>query len=865
MRFFQVFILIFVFSLKAQAQVINISSDVYFPEYLKKEIIAQSKKVCSASNCTHVVVELLRFLGYEAEIDNNNIRIARNLKITSVSVRGLPEFMKKDENIVKNFLLNQIYSSELIENARLLLLFKLRSAGFKDVKINVKTEETFRGYSVIFNIDKGLPHVITKILVECEVPDLRAIVERIFSKEVGKRFDREQIFEVVKDIEKKFLELGYFNVEISFSWKVLKKKENRKETVLIIKVVPGKRYVIKITGNKHIKTKKILKVLTFKEDKAFDEFEIERSIENIKRLYGNKGFPYVRVWTELKDLDNNTVLVKFIINEGKRVKIRKVALTVKGHLQKDDKEEVLNILNTLRYSYYSVKKIEDKLAELKLYLKDKGYFGIIVKYKLQGRTLLFDLDVEGRRIVKEIVGLPGELQNEFKLPVPYKADFETKLRMKVVEFFTSKGFLDVKVNVEKKETKTGSTIYTTFKVNINKGKRYKIGFVIFSGLKRTKVDVLNSITVLNPGKFYSRNSVIEQYSLLSRTQLFTMIDLREIKVSEDGVVNVVYNLEEAPLLRVKGFVGYSSDAGISLKTSGSSSSPFGRGFYFFLSGEYRQDEGSNILFKVGKSGILGKRNRGYLTLIRKREIFESFDVVRYITRVEVSRRQWGKITQNYGLELAREIMTSEGMGKETFYKKTFYITSDFDWRNSFTNPVKGHRIYNKLAYTGGLLGGDASYFLFELKGLKLKPFFKNKLIAALRIGTGYIKPLKENGVPIQDKFYLGGAESIRGYRYGTISPVDSDGNYIGGDFYSLFSFELRYNFLSSVQLATFYDAGQVFPEIGDFTFNNWYSSVGIGFRYLTPVGPLRVDYGYKLKKIPGQGPGRFHISFGFPF
>ena len=77
--------------------------------------------------------------------------------------------------------------------------------------------------------------------------------------------------------------------------------------------------------------------------------------------------------------------------------------------------------------------------------------------------------------------------------------------------------------------------------------------------------------------------------------------------------------------------------------------------------------------------------------------------------------------------------------------------------------------------------------------------------------------------------------------------------------------ELRYNFKNNLQLALYYDSGKVFSTPKEFSLSDWYSSVGVGLRYITPVGPLRVDYGYKLKKVPGQGSGRIHISFGFPF
>jgi outer membrane protein insertion porin family len=138
-------------------------------------------------------------------------------------------------------------------------------------------------------------------------------------------------------------------------------------------------------------------------------------------------------------------------------------------------------------------------------------------------------------------------------------------------------------------------------------------------------------------------------------------------------------------------------------------------------------------------------------------------------------------------------------------------------------------------------------------------------IFVVRLNGGIINSIGGKPVPVQDRFFLGGAESIRGYKYGTVSPTDEKGNYIGGKAYGLFSLEVRRSLTKSLEGALFYDSGRVFREPSQFKLSNWYSSVGFGIRYLTPVGPLRFDYGYKLKKVPGQGRGRFHISFGFPF
>jgi len=861
-----IFILCF-FSV-SYAETLKITSKVKFSDYLKKEILKQSSQVCTFSDCTILIPELLKSLGYEVKLENNSTYVVtKNLKIADVRIEGVPKFLKREVAVIKNFLLEQFYSRELVENARLLLLFKLRSTGFRDVKVNVESLNGYDGYNVVFNLEMGLPHVISKISVECQDDVQKKFIEKILKNEIGKRLDQENLVKLRNVVKNHFLKLGYYNIEVSYSWKVIEKTKNEKRALLLLKVNFGKRYLIEIQGNNRIKTEEIKKAITFIKDKSFDEFEIKRSKENIIEIYKTKGFPFVNVTVEIKNVNSKVVKVKFLIAEGPKIKVRKVKVVFNGEIDAEIKGDVENLCKKLRYGFYNEKKIKNIEGEIGYLLKENGYYGIGSQFYLKerGKFLLFSVNVSGRKIVRSIANLPNNIFKKLVFPVPYNENFETTLKLKVSEYYSQRGYLDAKVEIRKKERKIGSVLYFDLTVLVDKGTRYKFGFLIFDGLSRTKIESLYPIIVINPGDNYGREIVIDQYSLLSRTQLFTMIDLKEFKVSSLSVINPVYGLKESPLFRLKGFVGYSTDAGISLKASGSSSSPFGRGLYFFLSGEYRQNEGSNVLFKIGKSGVFGKRNRGYLTLTRKRELFESFDVVRYITRVEISRRQWGKITQHYGVELSREIVSSEDMPGDTFYKKTFFITSDFDWRNSFTNPTQGYRIFNKVSYTGDLLGGDANYLLFEIKGLRLKTVLKDKLIAVLRVGSGYIKSLKIDGVPIQDRFYLGGAESVRGYAYGVISPYDNEGNSVGGNFYTLAGFELRYNLFSPVQVAIFYDAGQVFPDAKDFTISGWYSSIGAGLRYLTPVGPLRIDYGYKLKKIPGQGPGRFHLSFGFPF
>ncbi|WP_457567501.1 BamA/OMP85 family outer membrane protein [Desulfurobacterium sp.] len=851
---------VFFVCLPASAKVVVVSR-VPFPAYLKAEIENEASVVCRIDNCSLTIPKVLDAMGYEAGWEGGRIIVKKNLIIKSVIFKNLPFQLRKSVKTIKGFLIGQKFSRSFVENAKLLLRFKLEDFGFKDARVDVISKLTPEGYVLIFEVKHGLPHQIKKITVICADKEIKQYVySQLRNVLLGKRLKRTYLFEQLKQIENHFISRGYYNFEITTQTRVYDTGKSVKSVELVVKVVPGKLYKIKILGNRHVSTDKILSVITFKRDRAFDEFEVEQSKDNIVELYKNSGFPFAKVSVEIVEHSQRNVSVFFKVTEGAFVRINTVSFKYSGSF--DDKnlmEEIKDVALALKGRPFSAKKIEDIRDNIEYVLKTSGYLNATVQYKFRGSAVLFLINPGVQFLVAGIRGVPFRIDRKF--PFPYSPTFETKIESDVADYYRNEGYVDAKVIVNKKIVRKGGKALVFLDLKVIKGRRYRVGFFLLTGLDRTKISSLTPVAVVKPGNFYNRKRIIEQYSILSGTRIFSMIDLKEIK--SDRTVNPVFVLKESPVLSVKGFVGYSTDAGATVRGTVKSSSPFGRAFSVFLSGEYRETEGSNVLFKIGRSGFLSPRNRAYLSLIRKTEIFESFDVERYITRFEISRKQGKSLKQNYGVEISKEIVNDAVSGDTRFYKKTLFIVTDYDKRDSFSIPTRGYRFYLKLSYTGGFLGGDADYFLSELKLLRLKRIRKN-FVVALRAGTGYIKPFGA-GVPIQDRFYLGGAESIRGYKYGTISPLDSSGNYVGGDFYSLASLELRYTFFKEFQLALFCDAGDVFPEASDFTFNGWYSSVGAGFRYLTPVGPLRLDYGYKLKPIEGQGRGRFHLSFGFPF
>jgi translocation and assembly module TamA len=371
---------------------------------------------------------------------------------------------------------------------------------------------------------------------------------------------------------------------------------------------------------------------------------------------------------------------------------------------------------------------------------------------------------------------------------------------------------------------------------------------------------------LKPGKRYSPEEMDEARERLLALEVFSSVTLKEagqldaagnipigVEVSERkfryfGVGGTVSNTEG---LGIEGYWGHRNLFGHAekLRIDGSIS---GIGSNDFSKLNYN----AGIMFE--KPGVIGPASKFFANLKTVYEHPDAYD--RFSTKggagisYELTRRQ--TVSAEMALDYSR---ITDSFGKHSYLIASVPLQYVFDNRDNKLNPTKGFRALAYAEPSYDLLNG-ATFVKLKAEGSAYQALDSaGKFVAAGRAALGSIVGASLQDVPADRRFYAGGGGSVRGYAYQGIGPKTADGKPVGGLSWFETSVEMRYQVTDTIGIVPFVDAGTVstkeFPDFADVKVG-----AGVGLRYITPFGPLRVDAAVPLNRDAGDP--RFGIYAG---
>ena len=675
---------------------------------------------------------------------------------------------------------------------------------------------------------------------------------------------------------------------------------------------------ITIDGNKNIETdilKDALSGAGLEEGQVFRRATLERLELEILRSYIGQGRYNARVKATANELPSNRVDISLDINEGSVAAIHHINLVGNQEFSDDDLKELLELQSTSWWNSitnsdkYARERLSGDLETLRSFYLNRGYLDFNVESSQvsispdkQKVFIVIALN-EGRQYTLSDIRLRGNLivpEQELRDLIPIKVgDVFSRAQMTAISESLSfrlgrEGYAFADVNAVPETSEDGTAAVTFF---VEPGKRAYVRRVNFSGNVSTRDDVLRQEMTQMEGGIASSDRIEFSKVQLERLGFFKGVNVETVPVlGTDDLVDVNYSVEEQPTGSLSASVGFSQDSGIILGASVSENNFFGTGKRVSFGVNFSDSVKSANVSYLDPYYTVDGVSRGFSVFARETD-YEEEDISSYLLDEYGARVTFGYPIDNItrlnfgagytlskvkeGIFSAQEV--SEFIDEEGDAFNNFFLFGS--WRQSTLNrgilPSDGYS--NSLSLDVAVPGSDLTFYKVGHKTDFYFPLTDSQnWVLRTRTEIGYGDGYGDRTVmPFYEHYYSGGFGSVRGFRANSLGPLEtrrvgsldrSDLDPFGGNLLTEAGVELILptpfaGDTRSMRTSIFLDGGQVFdtdrdfgPDLGEVRF-----SAGIGFQWITAVGPLAFSLAKPLNDKPGDDTQVFQFSLGQTF
>jgi len=723
-------------------------------------------------------------------------------------------------------------------------------------------------FSLLIGICAGAEENIYKIMILGNVKVEEGVIRGAIKSRDGGPFSVEKVREDLRSI----FDLGYFtDVQVD-----IKPTPQGKEVIFIVVEKPSIKEIT-IKGNEKVKLDDIKEKMTLKPRSILNLEKVKENVEQIRKLYFSKGYYGIKVETNVDYLETNEAVVAFTISEGPKGHIQKIVF--KGN-KKIKTSQLKKLMTTKQKNIFSIitktgtldeDVLKNDLQLLTAYYFDQGYLEAKISEPnidlSNPKKIRIKIEiVEGPQYRLGNIDFKGDLlttkEDLFKVLKIKRNDVysNTSIRKDVnalTEKFANQGYAYVEINPETSVDNKNLLVHLTFE--IEKKKRVSYEKIQVVGNAKTRDKVIRRELQVAEGELYSASDMNKSRDRLKRTGFFKEVELTTSRGSTEEKINLDIKVEEAPTGALSFGIGYSSIESVVGTVSISDRNLFGYGYHGSLKVALGF-ETQNFRLSFTDPYFLGYPYAAGIDLYHENvEIFDtySYKIIGGDIRFGKELTDKIRIDAMYKLENINvynvtddaSIYIKDQEGKKT--TSAISLSPSIDTRDDYFNPRRGGKHSLFIQNAGGVLGGD-NYFV-KVTG-ETSWFFPTPLSTTvnLRAKAGMISGYGGKKVPIYEKFFVGGLQTVRGFEYGMAGPIDINEEPMGGEKMVAFNAELIFPLAREIGLkgAVFWDIGKGFDRLSDIT--PLKTAVGAGIRWFSPFGPIHIDIGFNLSPKKGE-------------
>ncbi len=437
--------------------------------------------------------------------------------------------------------------------------------------------------------------------------------------------------------------------------------------------------------------------------------------------------------------------------------------------------------------------------------------------------------------------------------------------------YRNAGYLDVNLQSRLEFDEGKDT--TVVRFDIEEGPRYLLGKVIVRGDQFTDPVVILREVGITGGSPAGESDLLKFQQAVFGTGLYKSVRVQRVKHPSEGVLDLIVEVEETLFFEVEYGAGYGTDTGVrgfvGLKHRNLDAK--GRNFSARLSASRKEQK---YLWAVREPWIFGNRWKweGGLTGYYQEAVRESFSLRKASIVASINQTFFDRSSLSLQYDVSRDhvfdvkpgaILSPEDQGTANIAAARGLFVLDF--RDDPFNPRRGSFNSGSAELASYYFGSEVDYYKVAGQSSWYFPVFRrNTFVLSGR--AGYVRPLRETKeVPIQKRFFLGGRTTVRGFKEESLGPRAADGTPTGGNYMMNLNTELRVPLQYGFNVAVFVDAGSVWIHGVPGSGFDLRKASGLGLRYVTPIGPISLDYAWKLDRREGESASEWHFTIGAVF
>ncbi|MBY0304183.1 MAG: BamA/TamA family outer membrane protein [Sphingomonas sp.] len=530
------------------------------------------------------------------------------------------------------------------------------------------------------------------------------------------------------------------------------------------------------------------------------------------------------------------------------------------------------------------RRAREDAALLQSLLRGAGYYDAEISNSLEtqgGEPLVVLNVVPGPQYRFDTVTLPGlaaagdqaaPLRKEFGVAAndPVDADAisvgEATVRARIGE----KGFPFAKI--DKPEIVIDHATQTaTLEMRVEPGGARTFGRVVTPPNALMNARHIEKIARFKTGDSFDESQLDDLRRALIQTGIVSSAEVKPVEGKAPGTVDIDVTLLPAPLRTIAGEIGYGTGEGVRAAASWTHRNLFPpEGAFTARAVAGTQEQSGGVIFR--RNNFEGRDRVLTAQLIASNVNRAAFQATTYSLSGSLERqttiffqKAW---TWSIGAELAasdeRDVIVATGVARRrTFFIADLPVSLNYDGSDDLLNPTKGFRLGGRVSPELSLQGSAFGYARVQLDASAYQAL-GDRVVIAGRVRLGTIAGAPRDAIAPSRRFYAGGGASVRGYGFQAIGPRDPNNDPIGGRSLTEFSIEARIKAFGPFGLVPFFDAGNIYTSnLPRFTALQF--GAGLGLRYYSNFGPIRIDVGTPLNPQRGDPRVAVYVSLGQAF